>query len=274
MIDHQKDFARGLLKKIMKINLHFHKLSLILAIVLGFISLTSYSKSVLADSSSQPTHAELIQVKSSEDENHKNIDFSGTGRPNDQTAAGSRDSCEGMNEKELTALVPKNNGLTISEYPTLWIYIPNESKNVRYSELVLQNEKEGTEIARIPYELQETPGIVSVTIPPKPEYSLKTNTIDRWYFTVICNNRKRYSVGGFIQGVTLDFAEHNAEHNYDSYLNNGIWYDALTDLAERLRLDPEDLKLRKDWTDLMNAKGVGLEQLAEEFKFGSVVPTN
>ena len=272
------DLRRGLLKKIMKINLHFYKLSLILAIVLEFISLTSYSQSVLANSNSQPTHAEFMQVQSSEDTEHtsedtednNSIDFSGTGRPNDQTAAGSRDSCEGMNEKELTALVPKNNGLTISEYPTLWIYIPNESKNVRYSELVLQNEKEGTEIARIPYELQETPGIVSVTIPPKPEYSLKTNTIDRWYFTVICNNRKRYSVGGFIQGVTLD----SAEHNYDSYLNKGIWYDALTDLAERLRLDPEDLKLQQDWTDLMNAKGVDLEQLAEEFKFGSLVPQN
>ena len=255
----------------MKINLHFHKLSLVFAIFLEFISLTSYSKSVLADSNSQPTHAELIQIQSSEHENEdESIDFSGTGRPNNQTAAGSRGFCEGINEKELTALVPKNNGFTISDYPTFWIYIPYESENVRYVELVLQNEAKQKEIDRIPYELQETPGIVRVAIPPKPEYSLKTNTFDRWYFRVVCNNENINDVGGFVQRVTFD----SAEHNYDSYLNNQIWYDALTDLAERRRLDPEDRKLQKDWTDLMTANGVGLEEFAEEFKFGSVVPKN
>ena len=211
-----------------------------------------------------------INLHFQESSENKIIDFSSTGRPKEQIGAGSRGCCEGINEKELIALVPKNNGLTISEYPTLWIYIPDESKNVQYAELVLQNEKEQTEIARILYELQETPGIVSVTIPPKPEYSLKTNTIYRWYFRVVCHNGNDYVVGGFLQRETLD----SDEHNYDSYLNNGIWYDALTDLAERRRLAPQDLKLQQDWTDLMTAKGVGLEQLAEEFKFGSVVPKN
>ncbi|MGB5709869.1 MAG: DUF928 domain-containing protein, partial [Waterburya sp.] len=162
------------------------------------------------------------------------------------------------------------NGLSIAEYPTFWIYIPYESKNVRYAELVLQNEAEQKEIDRIPYELQETPGIVSVTISPKPEYSLETSTIDRWYFRVVCNNENRYAVGGFIRRVTLD----SVEHNYDSYLNNRIWYDALTDLAERRRLAPQDLKLQQDWNDLMTAKGIGLEELAEESMFGSVVPKN
>ncbi len=254
----------------MRIDLHFHKLSLVFAIVLEFISLTSYAKSVLADSSSNSTHAELIQVQSSKDTEDESIDFSSTGRPNEQTAAGSRGACEGINDKELTALVPQNNGLSIAEYPTFWIYIPYESKNVRYAELVLQNEAEQKEIDRIPYELQETPGIVSVTISPKPEYSLETSTIDRWYFRVVCNNENRYAVGGFIRRVTLD----SVEHNYDSYLNNRIWYDALTDLAERRRLAPQDLKLQQDWNDLMTAKGIGLEELAEESMFGSVVPKN
>ena len=253
----------------MKINAHFYKLSLIFAIVLEFISLTSYSDSVLADSRSKFTHAELIQARLSKEES---IDFSGTGRPNKQIAAGSRGSCEGMNEKELTALVPQNEGLTltISKYPTFWIYIPYEPKNVRYAELVLQNEAEQKEIDRIPYELQETPGIVSVTIPQKPEYSLETSAIDRWYFRVVCNNENSYAVGGFIKQVTVD----SGEHNYDSYLDNHIWYDALTDLAERLRLAPQDLKLQQDWNDLMTANGVALEELAEEFVFGSAVPKN
>ncbi|MGB5635346.1 MAG: DUF928 domain-containing protein, partial [Waterburya sp.] len=73
-----------------------------------------------------------------------------------------------------------------------------------------------------------------------------------------------------IRRVTLD----SVEHNYDSYLNNRIWYDALTDLAERRRLAPQDLKLQQDWNDLMTAKGIGLEELAEESMFGSVVPKN
>ena len=260
----------------MKINLHFHKLSLIFAVFLEFISLTSYSNSALAnsiaDSNNKSTHAELTQAQLFKDKEDSSIDFSFTGRPNDQTAAGSRGACEGINDKELTALVPKNEGrtLTIAVYPTSWVYIPYESKNVKYAELVLQNEAEQKEIDRIPYELQETPGIVSVTIPPKPEYSLETSNIDRWYFRVVCNNENRYAVGGFIQRVTLD----SVEHNYGSYLSNYIWYDALTDLAQSLRLAPQDRKLQQDWNNLMTAKGVGLEQLAEEFMFGSVVPQN
>lgn len=254
----------------MKINLHFHKLSLIFAVFLELISLTSYSNSALADSNSKSTYSELTQAQLFKDIEDSSIDFSSTGRPNEQTAAGSRGACEGINDKELTALVPQNNGLTIAEYPTFWVYIPYESKNVRYAELVLQNEAEQKEIDRIPYELQETPGIVSVTIPPKPEYSLETSNIDRWYFRVVCNNENRYAVGGFIKQVMLD----SAEHNYDSYLDNHIWYDALTDLAERLRDDPQDLKLKQDWNNLMTAKGVGLEELAEESMFGAVVPQN
>ena len=267
MIAHYKDFARGLLKKIMKINLHFHRLSLVFAIVLGFISLTSYTKSVVADSSIKSIYAELIQAQSTRD---KSIDFSGTGRPNEQTAAGSRGSCEGINDKELIALVPENEGrtLTIAEYPTFWVYIPYEAKNIRYAELVLQNESKNQEVNRISYKLQETPGIVSIDVPQKPEHSLETSTIDRWYFRVVCNNENRYAVGGFIKRVTVD----SIEHNYDSYLDNHIWYDALNDLAERLRLAPQDLNLKQDWHDLMKANEVGLEQLAEEFKFGYVVP--
>ena len=261
----------------MKINVNFHKLSFVFVLFLELISLVTYSRLVFANSNSKSTYAELIQELSEDnikdnikdnDNNDNIIDFSSTGRPNDQIDLGSRGSCEGINEKEMTALVPKNNGLTISEYPRFWIYIPGESKNVRYAELVLQNEEEQKEINRTVYELQETPGIVSVTIPAKPEYSLKTNTIYRWYFRVVCNNGNDYVVKGFVQRETLD----SAEHNYDSYLNNHIWYDALTDLAERRRLAPQDIKLKEDWTNLMTAKGVGLEQLAEEFNFGSVVP--
>ena len=269
MIEYKKDFARVLLKKIMKINLHFHKLSLIFAIVLGFISFTGYTKSAVADSSMKSIYAELIQAQSTKD---KSIDFSGTGRPNNQTAAGSRGSCEGINDKELTALIPQNEELTltIAGYPTFWVYIPYEPKNVEYAELVLQNEKEKREIVRIAYELQGTPGIVGVNIPQKPEYALENSAIDRWYFRIVCKNDNTYDVGGFIKRVKVD----SAEHNYDSYLDNRIWYDALTDLAERLRLAPQDLNLQQDWNDLMKAKGVGLEELAEEFNFGSVVPTN
>ncbi|MGK7898734.1 MAG: DUF928 domain-containing protein [Xenococcus sp. (in: cyanobacteria)] len=254
----------------MKINLHLHKLSFVFVVFLELISLFAYSRLVFANSNIKSTYAELIE-ESSEDIIF--IDFSGDGRPNEQTDAASRGSCEGIHGKELTALVPKKHqkeGSTISEYPTFWVYIPYESKNVRYAELVLQNEVEKIEIARIPYELKETPGIVSITIPPKPEYSLKTNTIDHWYFRVVCNNENRYAVGGFIKRVTVD----SADYNYDSYLDNQIWYDALTDLAERLRLAPQDTNLQQEWHDLMKAKGVDLEQLAEEFTFGSVVPQN
>jgi hypothetical protein len=120
-------------------------------------------------------------------------------------------------------------------------------------------EEEQRPIDRIRYALEKTPGIVSVSLPSTPQYSVKTGKIYRWYFRIVCNNGTNFAVGGLVQRVTLD----SYEHNYSGYLTNRIWHDALTDLAERRRNAPQEPQLKKDWANLWKPRGSAWKGLLE-----------
>lgn len=244
----------------------FSKHSLVLSLSLVMAGLTGYPISLLAESASSTINSHLLITQSSR---KKKLDFSSTGSPNRQIDAASRGNCDGIERKELTALVPKNGGLTVSEYPTFWVYVPNDPKYIRYAELVLQNEAEQKTIERTRYKLQSTPGIVSVTVLSKPQNSLKNGKVYNWSFRIVCNSGNSFDVGGTVERVSLSSASTN---DYQSLLNNKIWYDALNNLGERRRRNPQDTTLKQDWADLLEANGVGLEELTQESRFGTIVP--
>lgn len=190
------------------------------------------------------------------------IDFSGTGRPNEQTDGGSRGTCASSSDRdrELTALVPQTMGLTVSEYPTFWVYIPDSPNDLQYGELVLQDESAGIPIDRIRYSLTETPGIIAVRSPMKPENALQIGKVYRWYFKVACQGGNKIAVGGLAQRVKLD----RTEQNYSGYLTHQIWHDALTTVGDRLLQDPNNAQLKNDWANLLGSSGVELSELADE----------
>ncbi|MEJ6479797.1 DUF928 domain-containing protein [Nostoc punctiforme UO1] len=244
----------------------FSKHSLVISLSWVMAGLTSYPISVLAESTSSTINSPFFITQSSQ---KPKLDFSSTGRPNRQTDAASRGNCDGIEEKELTALVPKDGGLTISEYPTFWVYVPNDPKDIRYAELVLQDEAEQKTIERTRYTLQSRPGFVSVTVPSKPKNPLKQGKIYNWYFRLVCNSGNSFDVSGTVERVSSSSAVIN---DYQSLLNNKLWYDALNNLGERRRRNPQDPTLNKQWADLLEANGVDLERLTQESGFGTVVP--
>ena len=241
------------------------KNSLLLSLSWVIASLTSYPILVLAESPRLTINSNFDLAQSSR---QSTLDFSSTGRPNRQTDAASRGNCDGIETTELTALVPKKEASTVSEYPNFWVYVPNHPKNIKYAELVLQDEAEQKTIDRTRYTLQSTPGIVSVTVPSKPQNSLKNGKVYNWSFRLVCNSGNSFVVGGLVKRVSLALAA----NDYQSYLKNKIWYDALTDLSERRRRNPQNPSLKKDWADLLQANGVGLEKFTQESRFGAVVP--
>ena len=161
-------------------------------------------------------------------------------------------------------------GLTTSEYPVFWVFVPDSHKNIKKAQFVLQVEDETSieEIARIDYDLKQAPGLIKIELPQEEKYKFKTgDLIYRWYFRIICDNRNSQAVGGQVKRITLD---HFSQDNYESYLENRIWYDALTDLAKRYSENPDDLYLKNQWASLLEAIGVNLGQLAEESRFGAI----
>ncbi|WP_051470247.1 DUF928 domain-containing protein [Fischerella sp. PCC 9605] len=155
---------------------------------------------------------------------------------------------------DLTALVPEKSwGPTFAERPTFWFHVPALSEETRYGEFVLQDEQNDRQLYRTRLTLPATSGIISVNLPSNQQYNLEIDKRYRWYFRIYCDP-KNPSTYVFVDG-TIDRVAQNVSDA------NTIWYDILTNLANRLRDRPQDTQLREDWAKLL--ADVGLERLAK-----------
>ncbi|MDQ2098721.1 MAG: DUF928 domain-containing protein [Tychonema bourrellyi B0820] len=184
-----------------------------------------------------------------------------------RTGGASRGDCP-MVKKPLTALIPDTNiGLTISEHPTLWFYIPYTAVNNRSAELVLLDEKNKL-VYSTALPLAKTSGITKVTIAK----TLEIGKTYKWVFSVICNPANRTGdkfVKGEVRRELLSSAVQNQlkevteEHDRAIiYAENGLWFDALTSLAELRLKAPQDQNFIEEWADLLGE--IGLADIASE----------
>ncbi|MDV2997283.1 MAG: hypothetical protein N4J56_006988 [Chroococcidiopsis sp. SAG 2025] len=202
-------------------------------------------------------------------------DFSGYGRPGRRTGGGSRSPCSPI-DPPLTALIPETNwGNTVAERPSFWFYVPYSPQQAQSGEFVLQTER-GEDVYRVPITLPQTPGVVSLSI-PSTEKPLEIDRWYRWYFKLYCTQQVSAPifVEGWVRRVALTPTLKNQllsakARDYNVYAANGIWYDAIAYLAQ-LRLNSASAQLDYEWADLLNAKGVGLEQLQQQPIVGNAV---
>ena len=238
-------------------------LSLAFAITWGVATLTIYSPSVQAQPSSLTINSDSVEVKSlsPKELDPDELDFSGTGRPKKRTAGGTKNPDCPKVEQPLTALVPKEMGLTVSNSPTFWFYIPYQFQEVQTGEFVLQDQRGERDIYRTTFNFSATPGIVSIRLPDNLPENLAIERPYLWSLTVFCNPEDT-DANTFVRGYVQKIKENPSLQNYTDYANNSIWHDALTDLAQRRRSEPQEPILQKDWESLLRA--VGLEDLAQE----------
>lgn len=201
--------------------------------------------------------------------------FGSTGQPTTGTA-GSRGRCPNMpaNTKPLTLLVPAQanlGGKTTADHPTFWVYVPSAliSNPLQFE---LQTEA-GQEVykTQIPAN-QLSPGIISIALPTTAP-ALELDKVYRLFISIDCVGNSAdvpASVEGLVQRVaiapTLQSQLNPAKPDERSqiYANNLLWYDALTVLAEGLRSNPEDAKLRTAWTQLLQLPSVKLGSFTTE----------
>ena len=216
-----------------------------------------------------------VREQSSKSSEDRKLDFSGDGRPGRRTGGGSRSPCP-ASEMPLTALVPNTNtGTTVSDRPNLWFYVPYSPQQVSRGEFVLQDEQEN-DVYRQSFTLPETPGLVSLSVPPTAP-PLVNNQTYRWYFKLYCGedaSSTAHFVEGWIKKITPspDLAtrlQDRAIPAYQVYGSESIWYDALNNLAQ-MRLANNNLQLERDWNQLLNSAGVELEKLSKESLIGEV----
>lgn len=199
-----------------------------------------------------------------------------TDRPprSERKPAASRGSCE-ETDAPFTPVLPVTDGrftgFTLKEHPAFWFYVPYQMDNVNSGEFTLEDQQ-GNVVSSIRFRLPETPGFVSVSL-PVTKAPLEMDMPYRWAIRLDCAEGDSYGANyafaeGWVQRVNLADLEAqleavSLEERLDFYLNNRIWYDALTDLAE-IRNRPQV------WQRFLTE--MELEQLEREAIADSVVP--
>lgn len=202
------------------------------------------------------------------------------GEPGQRSHAGSR-SCGQSNgnppshaEKRLVALVPAYQhsnselvlGLTTSNDPTFWFYVPHRLTPKHEIEFVLKDDRDNY-LYKTKFSGSGTPpGIISLRLPST--VALETDRHYAWYFLIYCQSPTPASyVNGLIRKVERPHLKNQLKSATPRervllYAEQGIWYDALTESIQLRRSQAENDKFDRDWRSLLQS--VGLERLAEK----------
>lgn len=217
------------------------------------------------------------------------------GSPGRREGGGTRGPCiqNSANDKVM-ALVPVNGfGTTTAQYPTFSVYLPPllpesnpEIEFVLKTAAVKIDEQK--EIYKTKFKISRGSGIISFTLPNASNLpALELNKNYFWSVTLICNPEDvnigdlsgNKVVSGVIRRVTPNANVQQELERTQSwrdrviiYAKAGIWYDALSNLAEMRRRNPNDPIVVSDWQQLL--KSVGMEKLAQEPIMQPVVGRN
>jgi len=181
--------------------------------------------------------------------------------------------------RSLTALVPVIEGtsgdtqsqsvigLTTQQYPTFWFYVPYKITANNKLEFVLEDEK-GNQLYQTSFTPSaNTPGVIGVKL-PSTAAPLEIGKLYRWHFKSYLNGNVPLAVNGWVQRVSLkDSLETNLEQAQPRertaiYAAEGIWFDALTNLVQLRRNNPNNIIFQAEWNRLL--KEVDLETIAQE----------
>jgi len=173
-------------------------------------------------------------------------------------------------EIEFTVLIPENKiGRTVSEYPLFFFYLPQTEAEL--AEFVLKNEN-GNPIYQTTLKTNNSSGVIGVSLPANKNVSpLQVGKNYRWSVALICDAQDRSADvlrEGIVRRVELSadirsqLDQADARQKTFIYAQNGIWQDALSNLAAARRANPNDAKLIDDWESLLDS--VKLNQIAKE----------
>ena len=198
------------------------------------------------------------------------------GTPKSDEGTGSRGDClHKPSSPPLQSLVGKHNlKLTTSTRPTFWVYIPYTQTEAAYGEFSLQHRDD--EIYRTRFRLPTQPGIIGVSLPPQVA-SLNIGQQYRWYVDIDCaaSNSDDLSTPASLTGIVervvfpANFAHQSktASQSLDRvaiYAKNGIWYDAITELAQLRLQQPDNPIFKQAWYKLLSDRDVNLAEISSE----------
>ena len=173
-----------------------------------------------------------------------------------------------------TIPVTKVWGLTTAQYPTFWFFVPYDKSSITTMEFVIKDEsqKPSKTLYRTFLNKPEIPGIIgipmSANIQPLEISNKMHQKMYHWFLKVKvkCDPQqpaKLETVEGWIERIspspTLanELKQGTPLQQAELYAKNGIWYNALTTLAQLRLAKPKDASLLANWTTLLQSEELG-----------------
>ncbi|BAU10538.1 hypothetical protein LEP3755_10220 [Leptolyngbya sp. NIES-3755] len=186
-------------------------------------------------------------------------------RDNQQCSQDSSATTQATGKPSLTALVPSDrSGLTWSARPTFWVYVPQTS-----ARQIVLSIKQGNQFHSQRFvPITGTSGILGIqTAEDSPP--LEVDKDYQWAIVLVCGDRPSPNdpvVSALVRRKqpTTNLNSQTALQQATTYSKQGIWYDAITVLAEAKRSQPNDSALNQTWTNFLMQPTVGLNAIATE----------
>ncbi|MCT7979653.1 DUF928 domain-containing protein [Laspinema olomoucense] len=203
----------------------------------------------------------------------------GTPRGTSEPAGSRPESTCPPTETPLTAINHGNESdFTLGEYPIFFFYNPYSPENLDLIEFSLYDKGERRTIYKTQIEPSENPGIIQLRLPEEADYALEVNQTYRWYLTAYCSERRTdgpdVEINGWIHRKPMTEELEAALKNpsipqYITYMNEGIWYDAVSLVAQSYASNPQNQAFKEAWENLLQA--LGREHLSQEPLINPVV---
>jgi len=159
--------------------------------------------------------------------------------------------------------------LTVSAHPTFLVYVPQTSAKAVELTLLARDKDKGEEpIYQTSVNLTGTPGIVSITLPATAP-DLEMGKDYKWIVALACQAGGPTPNDPFVEALIRriqpdsalsQLAQAKPLDRVALYAKSGTWYDALANLAELRKAQPNDAEVASAWKELM--QGAGLEAIA------------
>ena len=160
---------------------------------------------------------------------------------------------------------------TIAAYPKFFVYIPQTS--AQKAEFIISDNNEN-EIVKEKFALTGTPGVIAFSLPSNAT-PLEVGKTYKWSLEILCeagniNDPASVDRNPFVQGeveriqppaTLVNIGKVAPSERPDLYAQSQVWYESISSLAELQYANPQDLRLKKDWEDLLNS--VNLDTVAE-----------
>ncbi|BAY98589.1 hypothetical protein NIES37_25410 [Tolypothrix tenuis PCC 7101] len=166
----------------------------------------------------------------------------------------------------LIALLPESfYGTTLSEHPTILVYIP--ASNAAEAVFSLKDEAGNTQY-QMTIPVADKSGVIAVQLPTDAP-ALAVNKNYHWFLALKINGELSPStpyVDGWIQRIQPNAELATAMQDQDALKRatalgkNGVWYDCVATLAMLHTDQPTNVNLSKQWEELLSS--VSLKELA------------